>query len=103
MPVLPKEVVINNHAFFIIFNSSENQEKFLSFLKEKHIYAYIGYMPLHSSPMGQKFGYHANDLPVTEDLASRLVRLPLYTDLQGESLEYCIEGMQSVLRIIYHL
>jgi dTDP-4-amino-4,6-dideoxygalactose transaminase len=103
VPVLPKEVVINNHAFFIIFNSSENQEKFLSFLKEKHIYAYIGYMPLHSSPMGQNFGYHANDLPVTEDLASRIVRLPFYTDLQGESLKYCIDGMQSVLRIIYDL
>ncbi len=74
---------------------------FLSLLKEKDIYAYIGYMPLHSSPMGRGFGYQADDLPITEDLASRIVRLPFYTELQGDSLHYCIEGIHSVLQTIY--
>ena len=41
-------------------------------------------MPLHSSPMGKKFGYKPNDLPKTENLASRIVRLPFYTDLKGK-------------------
>jgi dTDP-4-amino-4,6-dideoxygalactose transaminase len=103
IPDIPEGIVINNHAFFVIFDSSENQEMFLSLLKEKNIYAYIGYLPLHSSPMGQRFGYQADDLPVTEDLASRIVRLPFYSDLQADSLEYCIAGMQSALRIIYSL
>ena len=103
IPMSPEGVVINNHAFFVIFNSSENQKMFLSLLKEKNIYAYIGYLPLHSSPMGQRFGYKADSLPLTEDLASRIVRLPFYTELQGKYLEYCIEGIQSVLRIIYDI
>ena len=101
IPLIVEGVLVNNHAFFVIFNSNKNKEKFLSLLREKDIYAYIGYMPLHSSPMGWRFGYRAEDLPITEDLASRIVRLPFYTELQGESLEYCIEGMRSVLRIIY--
>jgi len=103
IPVIPEKVVINNHAFFVIFDTEENQQQFISLLKEKNIYAYIGYLPLHSSPMGQRFGYQADDLPVTEDLASRIVRLPFYSELQGDSLEYCIAGMQSVLKIIYDL
>ena len=103
IPVIPKEVVVNNHAFFVIFDTEEHQRQFISLLMRKNIYAYIGYLPLHSSPMGQRFGYNANDLPVTEDLASRIVRLPFYTDLQDESLEYCIEGMRSVLGSIYDL
>ena len=93
----------NYHAFFVIFDNEDNQQQFISLLKEKNIYAYIGYLPLHSSPMGQRFGYQADDLPITEDLASRVVRLPFYAEFQGESLEYCIEGMQSILRIIYDL
>ena len=101
IPVLPEGIVINNHAFFVIFDNEENQQQFISLLKEKNIYAYIGYLPLHSSPMGQRFGYQADDLPITENLASRTVRLPFYTELQGESLGYCLEGIQSVLRIIY--
>ena len=95
--------MVNNHAFFVIFDTEEHQRQFISLLMKKNIYAYIGYLPLHSSPMGQRFGYKANDLPVTEDLASRIVRLPFYTDLQDESLEYCIEGMSSVLLSIYDL
>ncbi len=101
IPIIPKGSKINNHAFFIIFDTEHNQKSFLSLLKEKQIYAYIGYMPLHSSPMGRKFGYKPNSLPITEDLASRIVRLPFYAELHGDALNYCITEMASVLKVIY--
>ena len=31
--------------------------------------------------MGKNFGYRPGDLPVTEGLAARLVRLPLYSNI----------------------
>jgi dTDP-4-amino-4,6-dideoxygalactose transaminase len=34
-------------------------------------------VPLHLSPMGRKWGYKEGDLPRTEDLAVRLLRLPM--------------------------
>ena len=101
LPVFPDGVKVNNHNYFVVFDSSENQQLFLSLLREKEIYAYIGYMPLHSSPMGMKFGYKPEDLPITEDLASRVVRLPFYVELQDESLTYCTTGIQAVLQTIY--
>jgi dTDP-4-amino-4,6-dideoxygalactose transaminase len=39
------------------------------------------YVPLHSAPVGQLYGYRDGDLPVTEELSDRLVRLPFYYDL----------------------
>ena len=103
IPCIPNGVKINNHAFFVIFDSEKNQKLFLILLKEKNIHAYIGYVPLHSSPMGRSFGYKAQDLPITEDIASRIVRLPLYTDLHhDEYLNYCIDGMHAVLKMIYN-
>ena len=99
-----KRIRVNENIYandIRLIDSNKNQEQFLSLLRERDIHAYIGYMPLHSSPMGKRFGYKANDLPITEDLASRIVRLPFYTTLQGELLDYCIDGLQSVLRIIY--
>ena len=70
-------------------------------LREKTIYAYIGYIPLHSAPKGLEYGYAKNDLPLTEDLGNRIVRLPFYTELSKNGLDYCTKEMRKQLEIIY--
>ena len=101
LPHPPAHVVVNNHAFFVIFDIPENRTKFLSLLKEKNVSAYIGYEPLHSSPMGQSLGNKPEDLPITQDLASRIVRLPFYTDLASQGLEYCVNSIKETLSSMY--
>ena len=96
-----KDVEINHHAFWVAFDTKENSESFMSMLREKTVSAYIGYLPLHSSPKGITFGYKPSDLPITEDLANRIVRLPFYTELGKTGLDYCIESMKEVLNKIY--
>ena len=98
---LPVDVVINNHAFFVVFDTEEHRSQFLARLRSKNIHAYIGYVPLHSSPMGRSFGYGPQDLPITESVSKRIVRLPFYTALAEEGLDYCVEGMGEVLYEIY--
>lgn len=93
---------INHHAYWVVFDTNDNKDLFMSLLREKDIFAYIGYMPLHSSPMGLKLGYVSNDLPITEEYASRLVRLPFYTELASNGLEYCIKEMELVMNKIYN-
>jgi dTDP-4-amino-4,6-dideoxygalactose transaminase len=93
---------INHHAFWVVFDNAKNKSIFMSKLREKQISVYIGYLPLHSSPMGLKFGYKADDLPITEDLASRITRLPFYTELADVGLDYCIDSMQAALKKIYN-
>ena len=91
----------NGHAVFVIFDSSANRDLYLALLREKEVHPYIGYLPLHSSKMGARYGYKSDDLSLTESLASRIVRLPLYADLADNGLDYCLESMQAVLKDIY--
>ncbi len=93
--------VVNNHAFWIVFDSENNKNEFILRLKNKEIYAYIGYIPLHSSPMGKKLGYEENDLPLTASISKRIVRLPLYAGLAEEGLDYCLEQIYNIMNSIY--
>ncbi|WP_320674090.1 dTDP-4-amino-4,6-dideoxygalactose transaminase [Prochlorococcus sp. MIT 1341] len=95
----------NHHAYYIVFESHQKRNYFISLLQQDFkVSAYVGYSPLHSSPMGLKLGYKPSDLPVTQDLANRIVRLPIYTELgqsnnQLEYLKYAIETtLLSVLK-----
>lgn len=92
---------LNYHAFWVVFDTEENRTQFLALLKEKGIYAYIGYMPLHSSPYGLRWGYSVESLPVTESIGRRVTRLPFYTGLAEDGLDYCINGMRQVMELIY--
>lgn len=98
----PKDYVqLNHHAFWAIFPTDEEKLKFMNKLKLREIYVYIGYMPLHSAPYGLKLGYKPEDVPLTEDLSNRIVRLPFYTSLAEEGLEYTIDNMKAVLNEMY--
>lgn len=101
IPRLPEHVKINHHAMFVIFDSSENRSHFLESLNRKDIHPYIGYTPLHSSQYGCRFGHKPEDVPLTEDISRRIVRLPFYADLADEELDYCLEGMGETLKEIY--
>ena len=92
---------LNHHAFFVVFDTAAHRQLFLGRLRERGVFAYIGYLPLHSSDMGRRLGYKAGDLPLTENLASRIVRLPFYADLALDGLDYAVESMKTVLDGIY--
>lgn len=98
---VPDYMTLNHHAFWVTFDSTENQQKFMARLRDFNVAAYIGYVALHSAPKGLEFGYKPEDLPITQDIASRVVRLPFYTELAETGLDYCLQSMQTVLNEIY--
>lgn len=51
-------------------------------------------MPLHLSDMGQRYGFGKGDLPVTEMMSDRLLRLPFYTNLSEEEQETVISAVK---------
>ncbi|MBU0519797.1 dTDP-4-amino-4,6-dideoxygalactose transaminase [bacterium] len=101
LPIIPENVLLNHHAYFVIFDTDENQQRFLKLCRDRDVYPFRGYLPLHSSVMGRKFGYQPEEVPMTEALSERIVRLPFYTDLANEGLEICLEAMRAVLQELY--
>ncbi len=77
----PEGVAGNGHMFYLFTRSAAERGALLAHLKAAGVHAVFHYVPLHASPAGSKFGRTAGALPVTEDLADRLVRLPLYYNL----------------------
>lgn len=88
LPHVPAECQHNGHLFYCILESQEARKRFLKFLKEKGILAIFHYIPLHLSPMAKKLGLEY-DLPVSTDLAERIVRLPVFFKLDEEQ-QSCI-------------
>jgi dTDP-4-amino-4,6-dideoxygalactose transaminase len=72
---------INYHAVFIILNSPAEREMVCASLAEAGIHTVTHYEPLHASHMGSRLGSKPEDLPVTLDLAARLLRLPMHNNL----------------------
>ena len=53
----------------------------IAHLREAGILAVFHYVPLHSSPFARTLGNKPVVLPVTDEISSRLVRLPMFYDL----------------------
>ncbi|NMM61476.1 dTDP-4-amino-4,6-dideoxygalactose transaminase [Clostridium sp. P21] len=91
LPIISKYCESNYHMFYIILNSEKERDYLMNNLKKNGISAVFHYIPLHNSFMGMKFGYKLGDLPKTEDLSGRLLRLPMYAELKVEEINYIVE------------
>lgn len=69
----------------------------ISGLRSYGIEASFHYLPLHSSAMGKKLGYKTGDLPVTEEVAATLIRLPMYPKLKSSELDYIVAALEKVI------
>lgn len=86
LPKVPSYNNGNHHIFYLICPSLNARTKLMDYLKAQGISAVFHYSPLHSSPMGLGMGYKEGDLPVTEKLSDRLLRLPLFSQMTHEEV-----------------
>ena len=93
LPVCPDDCRHNGHMFYVITPDQRHRDELIRFMKERKIHLVFHYVPLHTSPMGQVLGYRVGDLPLTEDIASRLVRLPCYYELTPPDQDRVISGI----------
>jgi dTDP-4-amino-4,6-dideoxygalactose transaminase len=90
---IPQYCGCNFHLFYILVENLRTRTLLIEHLKRVGINAVFHYIPLHSSPVGEAMGYRAGMLPVTEDCADRLVRLPLYAGLRDQEIDRVTEAI----------
>lgn len=98
LPHCPEECAGNAHLFHILLPDARTRDGLMHHLRQHGIHAVFHYIPLHSSPMGQKFGYREGDLSVTEEVSRCLLRLPLYHEISEQDQDEVVRRIDEYLR-----
>lgn len=91
--VVPEYSVHPAHIFCLLAPDLEVRTRFISHLADSNVNAVFHYVPLHASPAGRDFG--DKSLPITESVSERLVRLPLYPELQNDLVDQVVRAVTS--------
>ena len=82
-PVVPANCDHNAHMFYIVLAGLPARTRFIATMRDAGILSVFHYQPLHLSPAGLHYGRAAApELPVTDQVAASLVRLPLWLGIE---------------------
>jgi dTDP-4-amino-4,6-dideoxygalactose transaminase len=96
-PIIPEGCDHNAHLYYLLLPDSEARNRLIAGLRDREIYAPFHYVPLHSAPAGLKFARTHGTLSVTEDVAGRLLRMPLWHAMTNEP-DQVIDAVHSLVR-----
>lgn len=98
-PYIPLSCRHNAHLYYVLINPRIRRDDVLKKLANSGINAVFHYVPLHASPGGRRFGRAPSALPVTESIADRLIRLPLWIGLTSENQDHVIDTLASACQL----
>lgn len=99
LPHVPEGSEPNGHLLYLLLRDGDLRNEVLCTLRDQGIGSTFHYVPLHSSPYASKrWGYRAEELPVTESVCSRLLRLPIYAGLTEAEQDRVIESFVDTVR-----
>jgi len=96
-PVILADCQHNAHMYYLLLRDLDDRTSFIEAMKQQGINCVFHYVPLHAAPQGLTCGRAMGRLPVTCDLADRLVRLPLWVEL-GNAQEMIVDSALDYFR-----
>jgi dTDP-4-amino-4,6-dideoxygalactose transaminase len=100
-PIVPLNCQQNAHMYYILLDSLITRTMVIDRLKQQGIGAVFHYIPLHASPAGLKFGRVSGELEITEMLAERLLRLPLWLGVE-EEMETVTANLSAWFSVVHY-
>lgn len=99
-PIVPKDCRHGAHMYYALLAPGINRQTILDEFKRNNIGAVFHYVPLHSSPAGQRYGRAHGNLAITNSVSERLIRLPLWVGMTVSEQESVVKTLARALRII---
>ncbi len=96
-PTIPADCGHNGHMYYLLFQSPEHRAAIQSHLRQTGIDVVFHYVPLHSSPAGQRYGRAGGAMTVTDRVASTLLRLPLWVGMADDEVDRVAEAVTHAL------
>ncbi len=98
LPQIPEDCTSNYHMFYVLLRDQQTRDELLEYLRERGIHPVFHYVPLHTSPMGARFGYQPGQLPITEQISGCLLRLPFYHEISEADQAEIVDKISAFLR-----
>jgi dTDP-4-amino-4,6-dideoxygalactose transaminase len=93
-PIVPADCEHNAHLFYLLLPSSAHRNEVLADLNAHGVNAVFHYVPLHSSPAGQRYGRAAGSMSVTDHASARLIRLPLWVGMPEDAPQLVVDRVR---------
>jgi dTDP-4-amino-4,6-dideoxygalactose transaminase len=96
--VTPEEMPYVRHVYHLYIVRVEDREALRQALGEAGIETGLHYpIPLHLQRAYKNLGYNKGDFPVSEQVASQILSLPMYAELPVEYVEYVAKTVLEIL------
>ena len=96
--VVPPDCEHNGHLYYVLLPAAVDRTRLLAEMREAGVTCTFHYVPLHSAPAGLRLGRAHGELPVTDDRAARLVRLPMWVGLGESDQQRVVDTLQAAIR-----
>jgi dTDP-4-amino-4,6-dideoxygalactose transaminase len=97
-PVIPEGAAHNAHLYYLLLSDEADRDGMIERLGDSGIASIIHYVPLHSSPAGERFGRTATPMDVTDGVSARLLRLPLWVGMSDDQVDAVIGEVNRLAR-----
>jgi dTDP-4-amino-4,6-dideoxygalactose transaminase len=97
-PIVPDECSHNAHIYYVLIADEFDRDTVLAGFRDQGIYPVFHYVPLHSSPAGQRYARSSGSLVHTDKQAGQLIRLPLWVGLKQAQQERIVSILAQLVR-----
>ncbi len=98
--IIPQNIVCNYYKYVALLDGDIDRDVFKRKLMERGVKCggEVYWPPLHLQPLYQRLlGTAKGEFPVAEDVCTRMICLPIYTQMTKDEAEYVIEEVSEVL------
>lgn len=99
LPFIPDYATNNGHMFYLVCASLQQRDQLIEYLKNNGIHAVFHYLSLYKSSFYKsKNKIDGTQLPFSDSYTDKLLRLPLYYELQDFEIIKIIENIITCLK-----
>ncbi len=100
LPYVADYAKISWFVYVIRVKRGIDRNKFMDFLNQNGVGARPYFTPIHLQKFYREmFGFKEGDFPITEDVASRTVAIPFFSNLTQEEVRYVREKIKEGIRV----
>ncbi|WP_370088949.1 UDP-4-amino-4,6-dideoxy-N-acetyl-beta-L-altrosamine transaminase [Ekhidna sp.] len=85
--------MVEGHAYHLYVIEVDDRLGLYNYLRGKHIFAQVHYIPCHLMPYYRSLGWNEGDLENAESYYKRCLSIPMYPTLSDQEIQYVIDSI----------